>query len=108
MTDKKHGVFYGWWIVVASFFIAICMGGVIFYGFTAFFEPIMDELGWSYTQVSLATSLRGLQMGLLAPLMGMFVDRWDPTGGHSRRRSHLWLWLQWAAGTNNSQAHLCV
>lgn len=76
MSDKKDRVFYGWWIVVASFFIAMCMGGVIFYGFTAFFEPIMDELGWSYTQVSLAASLRGLEMGLLAPLMGMFVDRW--------------------------------
>jgi len=71
-------VFYGWWIVGASFVIALYIGGVIFYGFTAIFEPIAHELGWSYTQISLAASLRGLEMGLLAPLSGILVDRWGP------------------------------
>jgi len=52
------------------------MGGVVFYGFTAFFEPIVNEMGWSYTQVSLAASLRGLEMGLLAPFIGILADRW--------------------------------
>jgi len=78
MFNRSHKVFYGWWIVSASFFIALYVGGVVFYGFTAFFEPIADELGWSYTQISLAASLRGLEMGLLAPLIGIFVDRWGP------------------------------
>jgi MFS family permease len=52
------------------------VGGAVYYGFTAFFEPIIDELGWSYAQVSLASSLRGLEAGLLAPLLGILVDRW--------------------------------
>ncbi len=69
-------MFYGWWIVGASFFIAFYVGGVVFYGFTAVFEPIAGELGWSYTQISLAASLRGLEMGLLAPLVGLLTDRW--------------------------------
>ncbi|MFC1911768.1 MFS transporter [Chloroflexota bacterium] len=69
-------VFYGWWIVCASFLIAAYVGGVVFYGFTAFFEPIADEMGWSYTQISLASSLRGLETGLLAPIIGILVDRW--------------------------------
>ena len=70
---RPAGLFYGWWVVAASFFIALYVGGIIFYGFTAFFEPIANELGWSYTQISLAASLRGLKMSLLAPFMGILV-----------------------------------
>ena len=73
---RPSSVFYGWWIVGACFLIALYMGGVIFYGFTAIFEPIANEFGWSYTQISLALSLRGLEIGLLAPLIGLLVDRW--------------------------------
>lgn len=75
---KRHKVFYGWWIVGAAFLTALYVGGVVFYGFTAFFEPIANDMGWSYTQVSLAASLRGLEMGLLAPLVGILADRWGP------------------------------
>ncbi len=75
---KTPRVFYGWWIVAASFLIALYVGGVVFYGFTAFFEPIANEMGWSYTQISLAASLRGLEIGLLSPLVGILADRWGP------------------------------
>ncbi|MFH1381838.1 MAG: MFS transporter [Chloroflexota bacterium] len=50
-------------------------GGVIYYGFTAFFNPIMDEFGWSATELSFAFSLRGLESGLLAPVIGFLTDR---------------------------------
>ena len=69
------GIFYGWWIVAASFFIALYVAGIIFFGFTAFFEPIVQEFGWSYTAVSIGASLRGLEAGILAPLIGFLVDR---------------------------------
>jgi MFS family permease len=75
---KPHRIFYGWWIIVACFFISLYTGGVIFYGFTAIFEPLKQQFGWSHTQISLAASLRGLESGLLAPLVGMLVDRWGP------------------------------
>jgi MFS family permease len=77
--EAKHGkVFYGWWIVGAGFFIAVYLGGFIQYGFTAVFEPIASDFGWSYAQVSFAASLRGLEMGLLAPIVGLLMDRWGP------------------------------
>src|SRR4030042_1873640 len=69
------GVVYGWWIVAASFFIALYVAGLIFFGFTAFFEPIVQEFGWSYTAVSIGASLLGLESGILAPLIGFLVDR---------------------------------
>ncbi len=71
-------MFYGWWVLGACFLITLYTGGVIVLGFTAIFEPIANEFGWSYAQVSLGASLRGLEMGLLAPLMGLLVDRWGP------------------------------
>ena len=68
-------IYYGWWVVLACFLINLYVGGVIFFSFTAFFQPIQQEFGWSYTQISLATSLRGLEMGIFAPIVGFLVDR---------------------------------
>jgi MFS family permease len=68
-------MFYGWWIVCACFSITLYVSGIIFYGFTALFEPLVREFGWSYTQISFASSLRGLEMGILAPLVGILADR---------------------------------
>ena len=78
-TSKgRQKLFYGWWIVVTGFIISLLTGGTVFFGFTAVFEPLANEFGWSYAQISLAASLRGLEMGLLAPIVGLVVDRWGP------------------------------
>jgi MFS family permease len=77
-NKKPHTPFYGWRVVGACVLINVYTGGVIFFGFTAVFEPIASEFGWSYAQVSFVASLRGLEMGLLAPLVGLLVDRWGP------------------------------
>jgi len=71
-------VFYGWWVVFACFLIAFYTGGTIIFGFTAFFEPIAEETGWSYTQISIGASLRGLEVGMFAPVAGFLVDRFGP------------------------------
>jgi MFS family permease len=75
-TKITPKIFYGWWIVTACFSIAILSGGIVIYGFTAFFDPIIAEFGWSYAAVSLAISLRGAETGLMSPILGFFVDRW--------------------------------
>jgi OFA family oxalate/formate antiporter-like MFS transporter len=71
-------IFYGWWIVLACSLLGLYVGGIVFFGFTAFFEPIREEFGWSYTQISFAASLRGLEMGIFSPLVGVLVDRFGP------------------------------
>ncbi len=78
LNQKRSNVFYGWYIVGACLLITLYTCGVVHFGFTAVFEPIAEEFGWSYTQISLAASLRGLEIGLFAPLMGFLVDRWGP------------------------------
>jgi len=75
---KPSRIFYGWWVVSACFLIWLLESGFIILGFTAFFEPIANEFGWSYTQISFAASLRGVEVGILAPLLGLVVDRWGP------------------------------
>lgn len=76
MSEKRF--FYGWYIVLASFVLQVYIGGAFFYSFTAFFEPIVQEFQWSYFAVSVAASLRSVEMGAAAPLMGFLADRWGP------------------------------
>jgi MFS transporter, OFA family, oxalate/formate antiporter len=78
LNSKPSRIFYGWYIVGACFLLNLYSGGAVILGFTAFFEPIVHEFDWSYTQVSLAASLREATVGVLAPLIGILVDRWGP------------------------------
>ena len=77
-------VFYGWWIVIACLLMSIYIGATTHYGFTAFFDPLVKEFNWSYTQVSFAMSLRGIEMSILSPIVGFLVDR------YGSRRLCLW------------------
>jgi len=72
MNDR---VFYGWWIVISGCIISLMVRGTIVSGFTAFFDPIAKEFGWSSTQVSTAVSIRGIVLGLLSPVVGFLVGR---------------------------------
>ncbi len=77
-AQKRPPIFYGWWIVVSSSLITLLTNGFVMLGFTALFEPIADEFGWSYTQISFAASLRGIEVGVMAPVVGVLVDHWGP------------------------------
>jgi len=73
---KKAGnVFYGWWVVVVSAIMFMFIGGISVYGFSAFFDPIINEMGWSRAETSLAFSLRSVESGITAPIIGFFIDR---------------------------------
>ena len=50
-------------------------GGIAFYGFTTFFNPIAEEFGWSAAQISFAFSLRSIEFGIMAPLVGFLMDK---------------------------------
>ena len=74
----KLRLFYGWYIVVAGLILAAYYSALYTYGFTAFITPIITTFGWSMTQLSLASSLRGLETGVFNPLWGPVVDRFSP------------------------------
>jgi MFS family permease len=77
-VTKKPGLFYGWWIVAACFSMAVYTSGVVGWGFTAVFEPIKNEFGWSSAEVAFSSSLRGMETGLFAPAVGLLVNRFGP------------------------------
>ena len=68
-------MFYGWWIVVLSSVSMAFISATVWYGFTTYFDPLINEFGWSYTAISVAASLRGLETGLLDIAIGFLVDR---------------------------------
>jgi MFS family permease len=69
-------LFFGWFIVAAAVVLTGYNSAMFVYGLTAFMTPIAATSGWTYTQISLATSIRGLQIGMLDPVAGFVVDRW--------------------------------
>ena len=76
--ERFYRVFFGWYIVGAAWLISFFTGAAILFGFSAMIQPIADDLGWSYTHISLAVSFRGVEMSLISPAMGLLADRWGP------------------------------
>ena len=70
-------MFYGWWVVTGAAVISF-WGGVSFYGITAFINPIVEHFHWSYLEVSIAGSMRSVELGLIAPIIGLLADRFGP------------------------------
>ncbi len=79
VKDKsKPRVFYGWWIVLASSIAHALSGGFYFYGFSAFFIPLIKEFGWSRAAISGAFSVSRIEGGILGPIGGFVVDKFGP------------------------------
>jgi sugar phosphate permease len=69
-------MFYGWYIVAAITFIGAIIGGTTTLGTTALVNPIAATMGWSYAQISLAMTMRGIESGVMNPFVGVAADRW--------------------------------
>jgi MFS family permease len=68
-------IYYGWWIVLGAFLVNAVGGGVSFWSFGIYIEPLEREFGWSRAEVSGAISLGFLAAGITGPLAGRLVDR---------------------------------
>ena len=92
----RSPLFYGWWIVYAALLISIYNVGTFFYGFTAFFNPLIKEFGWSRAVTSLAFTLQRAESGTAAPVVGYLVDKVGPrrvtiTGAFLAGVGFIWL-----------------
>ena len=63
------------------------MAGSVFFSFTAFVAPIVEEFAWSFTEVSLVSTVRGLEIGVFSFFIGFFVDRF---GAKQARKLFYW------------------
>ena len=77
IKNSNHKIFYGYIVVIASFFIIFVMHGMYsVYG--VFFNPLQTEFGWSRTMLSGAHSLAFFLEGLFAIVVGRLTDRFGP------------------------------
>ena len=74
---NKANFFYGWIIVIASFFVLIICGGV-FYSFGIFFEPLEVEFGWSRASISSVNTFLLLAMAVSTYTMGRLTVKYGP------------------------------
>lgn len=73
MSPKK--LFYGWWVLAALLAFSMFGAGTVWYGFTAYFTPLVKEFGWTYTAISFAAAMRGIETGIGDLFVGFLVDR---------------------------------
>jgi len=71
-------IFYGWWVLAASFVITAFGAGALFYGFSVFFPSIQQEFGWSRTLIGGAYSAATISGGLVTIVVGFLIERLGP------------------------------
>ncbi len=76
-TASKSRLFYGYVVVIAGFFIFVAYSASrTVFGF--YFDPMIEEFGWSAAFLSGAFSLSILMDGTLGIVMGKLTDRFGP------------------------------
>ena len=75
LVSRPRGIFYGWWVVAAGTSLYFLGIGSVFYGFSAFFTPMVAEFGWSRAVTSGAYSLSRLEGGVEGPIIGWLIDK---------------------------------
>ena len=70
-------IFYGWYILAACFFLLFFQAGARF-SFGLLFKPMMTQLGWDRTSISLVFFLNMIFFALSLGIAGKLYDRWGP------------------------------
>ncbi len=79
--SSAHGraedkLFYGWWIVGASFVALLVTVGVGLYAPPVFLVPLQDQFGWSRAAIAGGSAIAALMAGIISPLVGVLIDRY--------------------------------
>jgi len=75
--NSNHKFFYGYIVIIASFFILLVMHGT-YNTYGVFFNQLQAEFGWDRTTISGAHALVFFLMGLFAIVTGRLTDRLGP------------------------------
>jgi len=74
--SQKPKVFYGYWIVVATFFCAFIYSGCGFFAFSLFVKPLQTDFGWGRGEIVTAFTIYYLVMGVASPFIGRVIDHY--------------------------------
>ena len=75
LRGKLRGVYYGWWVLAATFLMGTISNGVFVHSNAIFFRPIRQELGLSSAQASIIFGIARAEAGLSGPIVGPLIDR---------------------------------
>ena len=76
MTQPTRRIFYGWWIVGASFLVLLITVGIGLYAPPVFLVPLQDHFGWSRAAIATGSALGALTAGIMGALVGVWIDRY--------------------------------
>ncbi|MFC2062956.1 MFS transporter [Chloroflexota bacterium] len=74
MKTKK--VFYGWWIVAATFLFMIIYAGFGFFSFSLFVIPLQDTFNWGRGEIMVGLTAYYLIGGIASPFVGRLLNRY--------------------------------
>jgi MFS family permease len=74
---RKRKIFYGWVIVAVSFITMLFAYG-IWYSFSLFYLPILEEFGWNRANTVIIFSISSVTYGLGSFVAGALFDRFGP------------------------------
>ncbi|HYT47269.1 MAG TPA: MFS transporter, partial [Burkholderiales bacterium] len=73
-------IFYGWYMVAAGSGLQFLQAGLMTQAFGAYVAVLQEERGWSKTALSGAAALQQMEVAILGPVLGWFIDRFGPQG----------------------------
>ncbi|MBC7869215.1 MAG: MFS transporter, partial [Chitinophagaceae bacterium] len=95
-TASSSKLNYGWIVVATLSLTETVSYGILYYSFTVFVEPMQASLGWSKVEITGAFSLALFISGLVALVMGKWVDQYGArtlmTAGAVLGAVLMWLW----------------
>ena len=72
---RRPGIYYGWYIVVATGFVMTIATVPLFHAMTLWAVALENQFGWPRGQLSLALTLTRIEGGLMGPLEGYLTDK---------------------------------
>jgi len=75
---RKPRVFYGYWLVAATFVFTLLSYGCGSFVFSLFVNPLQSAFGWGRGHVMVGFTIFFVVQGLVSPLVGRIVDRHGP------------------------------
>lgn len=75
MTNERKGIFYGWWIVLASFILIVMTSGYCIYSFSLFTVPVSESMGVLRSQVVLGLTIMSIVQTIFSPFAGKLIEK---------------------------------
>ena len=72
---ESHGLFYGWYMVAATWIMIFLSGSV---AVSIFFKPMLEDFGWNRATLSSVQSVAMIIFTIASPLLGRLIDRFGP------------------------------